>query len=189
MTLATLIWCMGNVSGGHFNPSVTIAFLFTGKINPLLTIMYVGAQLLGGFTGATILYSFASDKAGNLTVTLVHPDIHLGQGFAVEMLITFILVFTIFSCVDSRRNDLTGSFPLQIGFAVVVGGLFGGKFTGGSMNPARSFGPALVTGIWDNHWIYWFGPITGALIAGFVYQFVLTLKCPRKLTPRYVSRA
>ena len=180
---------MGNVSGGHFNPSVTIAFLFTGKINPLMTIMYVGAQLLGGFTGATILNSFAADKAGNLSVTLIHPDIHLGQGFAVEMLITFILVLTIFSCVDTRRNDLTGSFPLQIGFAVVVGGLFGGKFTGGSMNPARSFGPALVTGIWDNHWIYWLGPITGALIAGFVYQFVLTLKCPRKLTPRFVSRA
>ncbi len=184
MTLATLIWTMGNVSGGHFNPAVTIAFLFTGKINPLMTLMYIGAQLVGAITGSYILKSAAPEAAqGKLAITEVHPDVNLPQAFGVEVLITFILVFTIFSCVDARRKDLHGSFPLQIGLAVAVGGLFGGKFTGGSMNPARSFGPAVTTGLWENHWVYWIGPITGSLIAGFIYQFVLRLKCPRPPPP------
>ena len=181
LTLATLVWCMGNISGGHFNPAVTIAFLFTGKINPLLTLFYVGAQMVGGLTGAFLLKSLSpTEAAGNLSVTLVHKDLHVSQGYAVELLITFILVFTIFSCVDSRRNDLGGSFPLQIGLAVTIGALFGGKFTGGSMNPARSFGPAVATGIWTDHWVYWLGPISGSILAGLIYQFILTLKCPRK---------
>jgi MIP family channel proteins len=169
---------MGNVSGGHFNPAVTIAFLFTGKINPLMTFMYVGAQLVGAISGSYILKSVAPEM-GNLTITDVHPDVQLDQAFGVEVLITFVLVFTIFSCVDTRRKDLHGSFPLQIGLAVTVGALFGGKFTGGSMNPARSFGPAVTTGLWKNHWLYWLGPITGSLLAAFIYQFVLRLTCPR----------
>ena len=108
----------------------------------------------------------------NMSVTAVHKDITLGQAFGVELLITFVLVLTIFSCVDSTRNDLHGSFPLQIGLAVAVGGLFGGKFTGGSMNPARSFGPALASSIWKDHWIYWLGPITGAILAGTAVCFI-----------------
>lgn len=193
LTLATLIWCMGNVSGGHFNPSVTIAFFFTGKINPLLTLIYIVSQLVGAYMGALILSGFVFNQNENVslilnTVTTLHPDIHLVQGLAVEIIITFILVLTIFSCVDSSRKDIAGSFPLQIGFAVVIGGLFGGKFTGGSMNPARSFGPALVTGFWQHHWIYWLGPILGALLAGFIYQFVLNLKCPRRYTTKNVYR-
>ena len=180
LTLATLVWGLGNVSGGHLNPAVTIAFLFTGKINPILTVMYVIAQLVGALTGASILNSIVPESArGNLSITEVHPDVSLGQAFGIELIITFILVLTIFSCVDSRRSDLGGSFPLQIGFAVVVGGLFGGKFTGGSMNPARSFGPALISGLWHNHWVYWLGPIFGGVLAGLIYQFLLTLKCPR----------
>jgi glycerol uptake facilitator-like aquaporin len=135
LTLASLVWVLGNVSGGHLNPAVTIAFLFTGKINPLLTVMYIGAQLVGALTGAFILNDVVPTEArGTLSVTAVHSSINLAQAFCVELIITFILVLTIFSCVDSRRNDLHGSFPLQIGIAVVVGGLFGGKFTGGSSN-------------------------------------------------------
>lgn len=153
LTLASLIWALGNISGGHLNPAVSIAFLFTGKINPLMTLFYVASQLIGASTGAIILQNLVPAQAqGNLSVTSIHSDITIGQAFGIELIITFILVITIFSCVDSRRSDLHGSFPLQIGFAVVIGGLFGGRFTGGSMNPARSFGPALVTGIWKDHW-------------------------------------
>ena len=96
---------------------------------------------------------------------------------------------TIFACIDNKRSDLGGSFPLTIGFAIVVGSLIGvifwmiffclidnnqffkqGKFTGGSMNPARSFGPALIENHWNNHWIYWFGPILGAITGAYVYK-------------------
>jgi MIP family channel proteins len=141
LTLASLVWVLGSISGGHLNPAVTISFLFTGKINPLMAFFYVGAQLCGSISGSFILINIAPEAArSNLSVTQVHPEINLIQAFGVELIITFILVFTIFSCVDARRKDLHGSFPLQIGLAVTVGGLFGGKFTGGSMNPARSFG-------------------------------------------------
>jgi glycerol uptake facilitator-like aquaporin len=118
-----------------------------------MTLFYVAAQLIGASAGAITLQNLVPAQAqGNLSVTAIHSDITIGQAFGIELIITFILVITIFSCVDSRRSDLLGSFPLQIGFAVVIGGLFGGRFTGGSMNPARSFGPALVTGIWKDHW-------------------------------------
>ena len=149
-----------------------------------MTVMYIGFQLAGSIVGSLILQNISPAEArGQLSVTLVHADINVIQAFVVELIITFVLVFTIFSCVDSRRKDLHGSFPLQIGLAVAVGGLFGGPFTGGSMNPARSFGPAVASGIWTNHWVYWLGPIAGCLIAAFVYQFGLTLKCPRKPPP------
>ena len=188
LTLATLVWCLGSVSGGHLNPAVSIAFLFTGKINALIALIYVGAQLSGAMAGAYLLNSLvpesllAVEGGAALGVTRVHADVQLAQAVGIELVITFILVLTIFSCVDARRNDLTGSFPLQIGFAVVVGGLFGGQFTGGSMNPARSFGPALVAGKWHEHWVYWLGPIAGGVLAGLVYEFGLTLKCPRTTT-------
>jgi MIP family channel proteins len=180
LTLATLIWAVGSVSGGHLNPAVTAAFLFTGKINPLLAVLYMGSQVLGGLSGASLLKNIAPDHGGSLSVTQVHPDVTLAQAFGVEAIITFVLVMTIFSCVDSKRKDLGGSFPLQIGIAVVCGGLFGGHFTGGSMNPARSFGPAAITGNWKDHWVYWVGPMTGGILAGMIYTFILRLKCPRR---------
>jgi len=188
LTLATLIWCLGNISGGHFNPAVTIAFLLCGKINPFISVFYVGFQMLGALTGAAVLKSVVPEFAmGTLSVTSVHKDLTLAQGFGIEFIITFILVLTVFSCVDSKRADLNGSFPLSIGFAVVVGGLFGGPFTGGSMNPARSFGPALITGNWSHHWIYWLGPITGGAFAGFLYKFILTLNMnKRKPLPKSI---
>ena len=97
--------------------------------------MYVGAQLVGAIAGSFILLSVAPESArGKLSVTEVSSEINLAQAFGVEVIITFILVLTIFSCVDARRKDLHGSFPLQIGLAVVVGGLFGGRFTGGLKN-------------------------------------------------------
>lgn len=108
-------------------------------------------------------------------LTLLNKDLTPIQGFSIELIITFILILTIFACIDTKRKDLHGSFPLTVGFAVMVGSLFGGGLTGGSMNPARSFGPALVNSRWENHQIYWFGPITGACIAAISYK-LLTLK-------------
>lgn len=183
MTLATLIWILGHVSGGHFNPAVTIGFFLSCKINPIMSLLYIGAQLSGAIAGSYLLFGLSDESVRgnfNLTCTQIYSETTLGQAFGVETIITFILMFTIFSCVDSRRKDLHGSFPLQIGFAVAIGGMFGGRFTGGSMNPARSFGPAVITGIWTDHWVYWIGPITGSLIAALVYQFALTVRCPRR---------
>jgi MIP family channel proteins len=181
LIVSTIVWCLGNISGAHINPAVSIAFLFTGKMNPLATIFYIGFQLLGALTGSYILRDLVPEFAlSNLSLTEIHPELSLQQAFGVEFIITFILILTVFSCVDENRNDIHGSFPLTIGLAIVVGSLFGGPFTGGSMNPARSFGPAVVMNQWKDHWIYWVGPISGGIVAGILYKFILTRRFLRR---------
>ncbi len=131
LMVATIVWCLGSISGAHLNPAVTISFLFTGKINPLATILYIGFQLLGAITGSYILNELVPDFAkASLSITSVHEKLNLTQAFGVEFIITFILVLTVFSCVDEERKDLNGSFPLSIGIAIIIGSLFGGPLTG-----------------------------------------------------------
>lgn len=116
LTLATLVWCFGSISGAHLNPAVSIAFLFTGKINPLVASFYIGSQLFGALSGAFVLDAIVPDFAkGTLSVTQLSSELTLAQGFGVEFIITFILVLTVYACVDKHRKDLNGSFPLQIG--------------------------------------------------------------------------
>jgi glycerol uptake facilitator-like aquaporin len=116
ITLATLVWCFGSISGSHLNPAVSIAFLFTGKINPLTASFYIASQLFGALSGSFILDAIVPEFAkGTLSVTQLNNELTLAQGFGVEFIITFILVLTVYACVDKHRNDLNGSFPLQIG--------------------------------------------------------------------------
>ena len=133
-----------------------------------------GEQLLNATTSIMPQAKAFSELA--LGLTLLSEGISHAQGFEIELLITFVLVFCIFASIDPERNDLNGSVPLSIGFAITVGSLFGGKFTGGSMNPARSFGPAFVMQNRNNHWIYWLGPISGAVLAGYVYKLLVVKK-------------
>lgn len=100
--MATLVWVLGSISGGHLNPAVTIAFLFTGKTSFLLAILYVVAQLVGALAGASLLTSLAPlETTGSLSVTQVHKDITLAQAWGVETIITFVLVITIFRHVKN----------------------------------------------------------------------------------------
>ncbi|CAF4325971.1 unnamed protein product [Adineta steineri] len=104
---------------------------------------------------------------------MITEGISLSQAFIIEFLITFILCYTVHAICDKRRDDIGGSKALAVGLAVTIGCLFGGPYTGASMNPARSFGPASVMNIWKNHWIYWIGPIAGSVVAGLMYTRVL----------------
>ncbi|XP_031591478.2 aquaporin-4 isoform X2 [Oreochromis aureus] len=176
LTIATMVQCFGHISGGHINPAVTAAMVVTRKLSLAKAVFYVAAQCLGAITGAGILYLVTPTAVrGSFGVTTVNSTISVGHGFLVELLITFELVFTVFATCDPKRTDLGGSASLAIGIAVVIGHLFAIPYTGASMNPARSFGPAMVTLNFENHWVYWVGPILGGILAAGLYEY---LYCP-----------
>ncbi|XP_030607652.1 aquaporin-4 isoform X1 [Archocentrus centrarchus] len=176
LTIATMVQCFGHISGGHINPAVTAAMVVTRKLSLAKAVFYVAAQCLGAVTGAGILYLVTPTAVrGFLGVTTVNSTISVGHGLLVEFLITFELVFTVFATCDPKRTDLGGSASLAIGIAVVIGHLFAIPYTGASMNPARSFGPAMVTLNFENHWVYWVGPILGGILAASLYEY---LYCP-----------
>ncbi|KAB2035047.1 hypothetical protein ES319_D04G125400v1 [Gossypium barbadense] len=160
-----------NISGGHVNPAVTFGAFVGGNITLLRGILYWIAQLLGS-TVACLLLKFAT---GDLAV----PAFGLSSGVGVsnalvfEIVMTFGLVYTVYAtAVDPKRGSLGTIAPLAIGFIVGANILAGGAFDGASMNPAVSFGPALVSWTWDNHWIYWVGPLIGGGLAGLIYEFI-----------------
>ncbi|XP_062386300.1 aquaporin-4-like [Sardina pilchardus] len=176
LSIATMVQCFGHISGGHINPAVTAAMVATRKLSLAKAVFYVAAQCLGATAGAGILYLVTpSAVRGSLGVTSVNSDLSAGHALVVELFITFELVFTVFATCDPKRNDLKGSAGLAIGLAVCIGHLFAIPYTGASMNPARSFGPVLVTWNWENHWVYWVGPLLGAILAAALYEYLF---CP-----------
>ncbi|KAM6918162.1 aquaporin-4 isoform 1-T1 [Xenentodon cancila] len=176
LSIATMVQCFGHISGGHINPAVTAAMIVTRKLSLAKAVFYVLAQCLGAITGAGILYLVTPAAVrGSLGVTTVNSTISVGHALLVELLITFELVFTVFATCDPKRTDLGGSASLAIGLAVAIGHLFAIPYTGASMNPARSFGPAMVTLNFKNHWVYWLGPILGGILAAGMYEY---LYCP-----------
>ncbi|XP_061550591.1 aquaporin-4 isoform X2 [Phycodurus eques] len=190
LTIATMVQCFGHISGGHINPAVTLAMLVTKKVSIVKGAFYVVAQLVGGIAGSGLLYLITPDKRrGTLGVCTVHPDINQGLGLLVELLLTFQLVFTIFATCDSKRTDLGGSASFAIGVSITIGHLFGIPYTGANMNPARSFGPALVTLSFDQHWVYWIGPILGAIMAGLLYDFLFCPDCCKPSPGQVIPKA
>uniref|UniRef100_A0A8C5RIC5 Aquaporin 6 n=1 Tax=Laticauda laticaudata TaxID=8630 RepID=A0A8C5RIC5_LATLA len=150
-------------SGAHINPAVTVAFLLGSRVSLVRTVCYVVAQLAGGIVGAAILYAVTP---GNVNI-----DISSGQAVAVELILTLQLVLCYFASTDTQRS--TGSPAVIIGISVALGHLVGHYYTRCSMNPARSFGPAVITGDFLQQWIFWVGPLIGAVLASVLYNFVI----------------
>ncbi|NP_001089398.1 uncharacterized protein LOC734448 [Xenopus laevis] len=172
--LATLVQSVGHISGAHINPAVTFAFLIGSQISFFRAIFYIAAQLLGAVAGAAVLYGVTPTAVrGNLALNTIHPGVSLGQATTVEAFLTLQFVLCIFATYDERRNGRMGSVSLALGFSVALGHLFGIYYTGASMNPARSFAPAVLTRNFVNHWVYWVGPIIGGAVGGLVYDFIL----------------
>ncbi|XP_053231048.1 aquaporin-5-like [Podarcis raffonei] len=176
LAIGTLAQCLGHVSGAHLNPAVTAAFLLGSRISLCKAASYVLAQLLGAVVGAALLYELTPREVhGSLGVNGPQNTTSAGQAVTIEMFLTLQLVLCVFASTDSRRTDV--GFPaLSIGLSVTAGHLIGIYYTGCSMNPARSFGPALVMGNFANHWIFWIGPLAGAIVAMMLYDYLL---CPR----------
>jgi len=165
--VAALIYSTGHISGAHFNPAVTLAFWMAGFLPKRRVIPYILAQIIGAIAASTLLL-ISLGRVANLGATLPLNDNWL-QSFVLETVLTFILMFVILGSGLDRRAPI-GFAGLAIGLTVGVEAAFMGPITGASMNPARSFGPALVGGIWQHHWLYWVAPILGAQLAVIVYK-------------------
>jgi len=175
LAIALLISALGHISGGHFNPAVTAGFWVTRRISTTLAIGYVLAQLAGGILGAValvLLFPEGLREASNLGTPALGPGIDFGKGVGIEIILTFFLVLVIFgTAVDRRSANLGG---LAIGLTVTMDILAGGPLTGAAMNPARALGPALLTGNWDDHLVWWIGPIIGGVIAAMLYHYLFS---------------
>ena len=169
--VAVVVAATGRLSGAHINPAVTFAALITGRIKPIRGLLYIGGQLGGAAIGALLIVAVVPGDGGSLGATSLGSNVGSGAGLLTEIILTFALVFVIFgTAVDPKGpNSLA---PVVIGLTVAVDIMIGGPLTGASMNPARSFGPALVVVEWADHWIYWVGPIVGGTIAALFYQHV-----------------
>ncbi|XP_004637854.1 aquaporin-5 isoform X1 [Octodon degus] len=176
LAIGTLAQALGPVSGGHINPAITLALLVGNQISLLRAVFYVIAQLVGAIAGAGILYGVAPTNArGNLAVNALNNNITTGQAVVVELILTFQLALCIFASTDTRRSSPVGTPALSIGLSVTLGHLVGIYFTGCSMNPARSFGPAVVMNRFSSsHWVFWVGPIVGAVLAAMLYFYLLS---------------
>ncbi|XP_046544106.1 aquaporin-5-like [Haliotis rubra] len=176
LTVATVIWALGHVSGAQINPCVAVAMCLTRKMTFAKALAYSVTQCGGAVVGGYILYALTpAGRRGNLGVTLVHSEVGVWQAVGVEFLATFVLILGIFATCDSRISDHPGSKALSIGLVVTMDIPWAAQYTGASMNSARSFGPALVMGIWDHHWVYWLGPMLGGIAAGLVYDQIFAV--------------
>ncbi|KAK7410375.1 hypothetical protein VNO78_01109 [Psophocarpus tetragonolobus] len=158
-----------HISGGHLNPSVTLGLLVGGHITVFRSILYWIDQLVAAAAASYLLYYLSGGQA-----TPVHTlanGVGYGQGVVWEIVLTFSLLFTVYATmVDPKKGALAGIGPTLVGFVVGANILAGGPYSAASMNPARSFGPALVAGNWTDHWVYWVGPLIGGALAGFIYE-------------------
>ncbi|EHB00518.1 Aquaporin-6 [Heterocephalus glaber] len=172
LATATAVQVSWKTSGAHVNPAVTLAFLVASHISLPRAMAYVAAQLAGATVAAALLYVLTpGDVRGTLGINLVQNSTSTGQAVAVELVLTLQLVLCVFASTDSRHT--VGSPAAMIGTSVALGHLIGIYFTGCSMNPARSFGPAVIIGKFTVHWIFWVGPLTGAVLASLIYNFIL----------------
>lgn len=177
LTIAVMVSATGAISGGHLNPAVTFGLLIGRKICASRALAYWISQLLGATAAAAIMLSVGGITAVSNGTPDLAPKVSVLTGILVEAVLTFFLVFVVYgSAVDSRAPKIGG---LAIGLTVALDILIGGPITGAAMNPARTFGPAFVSGHWTNHIVYWVGPLIGGLLAGLIYgRFLIRQETP-----------
>jgi MIP family channel proteins len=174
LTIGVMVCAVGHISGGHFNPAITFGSLVTRRMGVILGVAYIVAQLLGSVLAALLLrwvFPAANRDAANLGAPSVHT-IDIGPALVIEALITFFVVWVVFAMTADDRNTFAVVAGLAIGLVFVFGMLLAYPLTGGSFNPARAFGPELISGSWSDAWIYYVGPLAGGAIAALLYDEV-----------------
>ena len=169
LIIMAMVYATGHLSGAHINPAVTIAFTLGRHFPAPDALAYIAAQMLGATAAALVLLAAWPDQPAQLGATV--PNVGVGAALLYEVLLTAILMFVI-TAVATDTRAVGAAAAIAIGGAVALDALFGGPVTGASMNPARSFGPALAGGEWGDFWIYVAGPVAGAALGVFAYELV-----------------
>ncbi|KAF2162847.1 hypothetical protein M409DRAFT_26703 [Zasmidium cellare ATCC 36951] len=173
-SLMVNVWIFFRISGGLFNPAVTVAMVMVKGVSVVRGVLLIGAQLVGAIFSSFIV-SVLFPTTFNVRTTL-SPDTSVARGVFIEALLTAELVFTIYMLAN-EKHKATFMAPVGIGMALFIAEMVGVYYTGGSLNPARSFGPCVISGVWDpEHWIYWVGPVGGAVLAWAFYKFIKMLE-------------
>jgi len=181
LAMGAMVTAVGHVSGGHFNPAITIGFWVTKRIGTLSAIFYWIAQLLGATAAAYLIKFIISDSVWRpvaLGTPSLATDFTRTHGMALEAVMTFLLVFVFFATAVDAKGVFNKIAGFAIGLIITVGTLFGYPFTGAAMNPARAFGPALASRAWQNHGVYWVGPLFGGVLGGFLYDRIFLRQQP-----------
>ncbi len=182
LAIAVMVAALGAISGAHFNPAVTAGFVATGRMAPARGAQYLVAQLVGAALASLLValpFGFEVVRTGTPALS-VRAD----GGVLVEAVTTFFLVLVVFgTAVDPRAPRSV--FPFAIGLTVALDIMAAGPITGAAMNPARAFGPALVSGAWANQWVYWVGPLLGGVLAAFLQHRFLMEPAPSAATAEH----
>jgi MIP family channel proteins len=180
LAIAIMVSALGHVSGGHFNPAITIGFWVTKRVSTVDAILYWAAQLAGAIAAAYLLKALVPEetwRAVALGTPSLARDFSRLSGMVLEAITTFFLVLVVFATAVDEKGTFRSIAGFGIGLTITLGILVAGPFTGAALNPARSFGPALAASHWANWGVYWVGPLAGGFIAGLLYDS-LYLKKP-----------
>src|SRR3954452_15175894 len=183
LVIAVMVSAVGHISGGHFNPAVTLGFVVTRRIALSLAVVYWSMQFLGATAAAALLRWFYSENVRTLTnlgAPGVGGGISVWQALVIEAVLTFFLVWVIFATAADPGGTFKSIAGLAIGLTITLDIFIGGPLTGAAMNPARAFGPELISRHWTDAWIWYVGPFVGGALAALVYDW-LYLRSPRPL--------
>jgi aquaporin TIP len=175
LAIAVMVSAVGHISGGHFNPAVTFAFLITRRMAPVLALVYWVTQFVAAVAAVLLVKAIFPDEITDRTrlgAPGVAKVIGSGSAFAMELVLTFFLVFVVFATAADPRGTFKSIAGLAIGLTITMDVLAGGPLTGAAMNPARAFGPQLIQNAWSDAWVWYAGPLAGAALAALAYEYL-----------------
>ncbi|XP_049645511.1 aquaporin-8 isoform X2 [Suncus etruscus] len=176
LALGLLIATLGNISGGHFNPAVSLTAMLIGGLNLMMLLPYWISQFCGGLIGAALAKAVTPEdrfwNASGAAFAIVQESSQVAGAVVAEIVLTTVLLLAV--CMGAINEKTQGPLaPFSIGFSVTVDILAGGAVSGACMNPARAFGPAVVANYWNFHWIYWLGPFLASAFVGLLVRFFI----------------
>ena len=173
LAIGIMVSALGHISGGHFNPAVTIGFWVTKRLGTIEAFLFWVAQLAGATAAAFLLKTVVPEetwRAVSLGTPALARDFPVWAGISLEAVTTFFLVLTVFATAVDEKGAFRSIAGFGIGLIISLGILVAGPLTGAALNPARAFGPALAATHWAHQGVYWVGPLAGGFVAGLLYD-------------------